>query len=64
MDDRISELQAEVHGLRIVLAVALQLLPEDRVLAQLTKLEASAKAKNVESATIEVIRSYREIWQK
>jgi hypothetical protein len=63
-DEAFSELQAEVRGLRAVLAVALNLLPQEVVLERLMGIEKMFRAQNMNTGAIEVVRSFREIWEK
>ena len=52
---------AEIGGLKIVLAVALNLLPdEQKVLARLKLMEEMARRENLDSNTIAVLREFRE----
>lgn len=59
-----AELKAEVLGLRQVLSIALAMLPREIVLERLTAAEKLFRAQNARSGMIEVVRSFREIWQK
>lgn len=63
-DDSITELQAEIHGLRLVLSIALNLLPAELVAERLLRMEQNLRSQNALSGTIEVVRSFREIWEK
>jgi hypothetical protein len=60
-DSEIEALRAEIGGLKIVIAVALNLLPDERkVLARLQLVEEMAKRQNMDSNTIQVLREFRE----
>ncbi|RVL60718.1 hypothetical protein [Sinorhizobium meliloti] len=64
-DEKLLELQAELHGLRIVLTIALDLVPDQRqVLERLKAIEEDLRKQNMLAGTIAVVRSYREIWEK
>ena len=65
MDEQLTELQAELHGLRMVLTIALDLVPHQReVLDRLRAAENTLRQQNALAGTIEVVRSYREIWEQ
>ena len=59
-----AELQAELRGLTQVVAIALAQLPREAVLKGLTAAEKSFRAQNARSGMIEVVRSFREIWNQ
>jgi hypothetical protein len=59
-----ADLKAEVKGLRQVLAIALNLLPREIVSERLTAIEKMWRVQNMSSGAIEVVRSFREIWDK
>lgn len=60
-DSEVEKLRAEIGGLKIVLAVALNLLPdEQKVLARLKLMEEMARRENLDSNTIAVLREFRE----
>jgi len=59
-----AELQAQVRGLTQVVAIALAQLPREAVLQGLIAAEKSFRAQNARSGMIEVVRSFREIWNQ
>ncbi|MEY9782264.1 hypothetical protein [Sinorhizobium fredii] len=63
--EELFEIQAQLDGLRLVLNIALDLVPNQReVLERLKATEAGLRKQNMLAGTIEVVRSYREIWEK
>lgn len=62
--EEIIELRSRIDGLQIVLSAALNMLPEGDVLKRLALLEETARKTNMQSATIETIRRFRETWQR
>lgn len=61
--EAIAELQSRIDGLQAVLGVALNLLPQEVVLDRLQLIEKSFRARNMSSGAIEVVGSFRKIWQ-
>jgi len=57
-DSEIEKLRAEIGGLRIVLAVALNLLPPAKVAERLKLMEDAARRDNLDSATITVLNDF------
>jgi len=62
MDDEVAELRSQIDGLKIVLAVALNILPPKDVAERLRLMEDTARQSNMQSGTIEMIREFREKW--
>ncbi|WP_042776635.1 hypothetical protein [Sinorhizobium fredii] len=63
--EELFEIQAQLDGLRLVLNIALDLVPNQReVLERLKATEAGLREQSMLAGTIEVVRSYREIWEK
>ena len=61
-DDRWVELQAELHGLRLVLAMVMQSLPPGNNLEdRLTETEEHLRQQNALSGTIEMVRFFRNL---
>ncbi len=64
-DEKLMELHAELHGLRMVLSIALDLVPrQQEVLERLRSAEDALRKQNALAGTIEVVRTYREIWER
>jgi hypothetical protein len=57
------ELEAKIDGLKIVLAMALNMLPEGEVRERLRLLEETARKQNMHTETIATVREFREKWE-
>jgi hypothetical protein len=57
------EIEAKIDGLKIVLAMALDMLPEGEVRERLHLLEQTSRQRNLRIETIAVVREFCEKWE-
>ncbi len=63
-DDKLADLKAQLEGLQLILSIALNLLPRETVLAMLVANEKLMRSQNAKSGTLEMLRTFREIWER
>jgi hypothetical protein len=57
------DIEAKIDGLKIVLAMALDMLPEGEVRERLRLLEETSRQRNLPIKTIAVVREFCEKWE-
>lgn len=65
MDDEAAALRARIEGLQIILAMVLNMLPDEAATrSRLVLLEETARQRNLDSETVSVLREFREQWDE
>ena len=63
LTEELRDIEDKMDGLRLVLAMTLDMLPESEVRERLQLLEETARKKNMPTETIAVVREFREKWE-
>ncbi|KQP91539.1 hypothetical protein [Methylobacterium sp. Leaf117] len=63
LNEELRDIEDKLDGLRLVLAMTLDMLPEGEVRERLHLLEETTRKKNMPTETIAVVREFCEKWE-